>query len=220
VLRRPAAVAPELAAGALVTYGTTVHALRHRARLVEGETVLVLGAAGGAGSAAIEVAGLMGARVIAAASSPEKLEVCRRLGAGVTIDYAREELRVALRKATAGRGVDVVFDTVGGAHAEPALRATAWGGRYLVVGFASGEIPRLPLNLALLMERSILGVFCGEWTKRDRGAADAMYEEIAGWIATRRVGPLVTRRLTLDEIPGALEDLTARRVIGKLVAVL
>lgn len=220
VLRRPAALPAEAAAASLVTYGTTVHALRHRARLEAGETVLVLGAAGGVGTAAIGVAKLLGARVFAAASSDAKLDACRRLGADATIDYTREDLRERLRALTDGRGVDVVYDAIGGPQAEAALRATGWGGRHLVVGFASGEIPRIPLNLALLGERTILGVFCGAWTQRDRRAADAMYEEIAGWIASGRLSPLVTTRLTLDEIPRGLEDLTRRRVIGKTVAVL
>ncbi len=220
VLRRPAALPPDVVAAALVTYGTTVHALRHRASLEPGETVLVLGAAGGVGTAAIDVARLMGARVIAAASSPEKLEVCRRLGADATIDYVREDLRTRLRELTGERGVDVVFDAIGGPQAEVALRATGWGGRHLVVGFAAGAIPRIPLNLPLLMERTILGVFCGEWTRRNRRAADEMYEEIAGWIASGRLSPSITARLTLDEIPRGLEDLTLRRVVGKLVATL
>ncbi len=220
VLRRPASLPPDVAAAALVTYGTTVHALRHRASLVPGETVLVLGAAGGVGTAAIEVARLMGARVIAAASSAEKLELCRRLGAEATIDYVEEDLRARLRELTGGGGVDVVYDAVGGAHAEAALRSTGWGGRHLVVGFAAGEIPRIPLNLALLMERTILGVFCGEWTQRNRRAADEMYEEIAGWIASGRLHPAITSRLTLAEIPRGLAELTRRRVVGKLVATL
>lgn len=220
VLRRPAALAPELAAGALVTYGTTLHALRHRAGLRPFETVLVLGAAGGVGTAAVGVARLLGARVIAAASSPEKLQVCRALGAHATIDYRREDLRERVRELTAGAGVDVVYDAVGGPLAEVALRATGWGGRHLVVGFAAGEIPRVPLNLALLGERTILGVFCGEWTRRNRAAADAMYGEIAGWIAAGRLAPAITGRLALDEVPRGLVDLVERRVVGKTVAVL
>jgi NADPH2:quinone reductase len=219
VLRRPAALSAQVAAAALVTYGTTVHALRHRAGLAPGETVLVLGASGGVGTAAIGVARLLGARVLAAASSPERLALCRRLGADAIIDYAREDLRGRLR-ALAPDGVDVVYDAVGGTHAEAALRSTRWGGRHLVVGFAAGDIPRVPLNLVLLNERTVLGVFCGEWTQRNRPAADAMYEEIAGWIAGGRLSPEITARLTLEEIPRGLEDLTARRVIGKTIAVL
>lgn len=218
VLRRPAALPADVAAAALVTYGTTVHALRHRAQLARGETLLVLGAGGGVGTAAVGVGRLMGARVVAAASSAEKLELCRRLGADATIDYAREDLRERLREVSAGRGIDVVYDAVGGPHAEVALRATSWGGRHLVVGFASGEIPRIPLNLALLAERTILGVFCGQWTQRNRRDADAMYEEIAGWIASGRLAPSIGGRLRLEEIPRGLEDLLARRVVGKLVA--
>jgi NADPH2:quinone reductase len=220
VLRRPAGLAAEVAAGTLVTYGTTVHALRHRARLQPFETVLVLGAAGGAGTAAVGVARLLGARVIAAASSPERLELCRAIGAHATVDYRREDLRARVRELTGGRGVDVVYDAVGGPLAEVALRATAWGGRHLVVGFAAGEIPRIPLNLALLGERTVLGVFCGEWTRRNRTAADAMYAEIAGWMSTGQLAPAITARLAIGEIPRGLADLVARRVVGKTVAVL
>jgi NADPH2:quinone reductase len=220
VLRRPAALPADVAAGALVTYGTTLHALRHRARLQPFETVLVLGAAGGVGTAAVGVARLLGARVIAAASTPEKLEICRALGAHATIDYRREDLRARLGELTGEQGVDVVYDAVGGPLAEVAFRATGCGGRHLVVGFAAGEIPRFPLNLALLAERTILGVFCGAWTVRNRAAADAMYAEIAGWISGGRLAPAITGRLALAEVPRGLEDLVARRTLGKTVAVL
>ncbi len=219
-LRRPETVPAHVAAAALISYGTAWHALRHRARLEPGETVLVLGAAGGVGTAAIEVAKLLGARVVAAASSAEKLEVCRRLGADAVVDYAKEDLRERLQVLTDGRGPDVVYDPVGGRHAELALRATGWGGRHLVVGFAAGEIPTIALNLALLRERTILGVFLGPWALQDRRAAAEMYDEIASWIAIGHLWPLITRRLKLEEIPRGLEDLTSRRVVGKMVAVL
>lgn len=219
VLPRPASLAPELAAASLITYGTTLHALEDRARLRPGETVLVLGAAGGVGTAAVELAKLLGARVIAAASSAEKLEVCRRLGADETVDYAKEDLRERLKALTGGKGVDVVYDPVGGSYSEAALRSTGWGGRHLVIGFAAGEIPRIPLNLALLNARSILGAYWGDWTQRNREASAAGLARIAGWIAEGRLRPVVTRRLRLEEVSAGMEDLLQRRAHGKLVVV-
>lgn len=218
VVRRPEGLSAELAAASLITYGTTLHALEDRAHLRAGETVLVLGAAGGVGTAAVELAKLLGARVIAAASSPDRLELCRGLGADDVVDYTREDLRARVGELTGGRGVDVVYDPVGGAHSEAALRSTGWGGRHLVVGFASGEIPRPPLNLALLAERSILGAYWGEWTRRDRAASAAGLQRLGAWIAARKLRPVVTRRLRLEEVPQGLQDLLERRVRGKLVA--
>ncbi len=220
VMRRPEALPAHVAAAALITYGTAVHALRHRARLEPGETVLILGAAGGAGTAAVEVAKLLGARVIAVASSAQKLDLCRTLRADDVVNYANDDLRERLEVLTGGRGVDVVYDPVGGSHAEVALRATAWGGRHLVIGFAAGDIPTIPLNLALLNERTILGVFLGGWAQRNRRAAGEMYEEITRWIADGCLSPVITSRLTLEEIPRGLEDLTSRRVVGKTVAII
>jgi NADPH:quinone reductase len=217
LMRRPEAIPPEVAAASLVTYGTTFHALKDRARLRAGETVLVLGAAGGVGTAAVELARLMGARVIAAASSQAKLDLCRRLGADAVIDYVAEPLRERLKELTGGAGVDVVYDPVGGAFAEVALRATGWDGRYLVIGFAAGEIPRLPLNLALLNSRSILGVYWGEWAQRHRAASEANFAQLAEWIAAGKLRPVVSERLPLAEVPRALLDLVERRAHGKLV---
>lgn len=217
VHRRPAALAADLAAASLLTYGTTLHALEDRARLQPGETVLVLGAAGGVGTAAVELSKLLGARVIAAASSPAKLEVCRGLGADALVDYTREDLRQRATELTSGRGVDVVYDPVGGAYSEAALRSTAWGGRFLVIGFAAGEIPRLPLNLALLKERSILGAYWGDWSQRNRAASAAALERIAGWILAGKLRPAITRRLRLEEVPQGMQDLLERRAHGKLV---
>ena len=217
VLHRPASLPADLAAASLLTYGTTLHALEDRARLRPGETLLVLGAAGGVGTAAVGIGKLLGAKVIAAASSPERLELCRRLGADFTVDYAAEDLKERVKALTQGRGVDVVFDPVGGALSEAALRATGWGGRFLVIGFASGEIPRIPLNLALLNARSILGVFWGDWSRREpRKSADEL-SRIAAWICEKRLSPVVTARLDLAAVPAALEDLLARRAHGKLV---
>ena len=220
VFPRPPALAPEIAAASLVTYGTTLHALEDRAQLRPGETVLVLGAAGGVGTAAIQVAKLLGARVLAAASSAPKLEVCRRAGADETIDYLREDLRARVKELTAGRGVDVVYDPVGGPGSELALRATGWGGRHLVIGFASGEIPRLPLNLPLLNERSIVGVWWGEWAKRDPAASAAAFARLAEWLVAGRLRPTIAERLRLEDVPRALADLLERRVHGKLVVTL
>lgn len=218
IVRRPAGLSAELAAASLITYGTTLHALEDRARLRAGETILVLGAAGGVGTAAVELAKLLGARVIAAASSADRLELCRRLGADEAVDYVREDLRARVGELTGGRGVDVVYDPVGGALSEAALRSTAWGGRHLVIGFAAGEIPRPPLNLALLAERSILGAYWGEWSRRERAASAAALQRLGAWIAAGRLRPAVTRRLRLEEVPQGLEDLLERRVHGKLVA--
>lgn len=217
VLPRPAGLAAELAAASLLTYGTTLHALTDRARLSPGETVLVLGAAGGVGTAAVELAKLLGARVIAAASSPAKLEVCRRLGADEVVDYATEDLRQRLKELTGGRGVDVVYDPVGGSYSEVALRSTAWDGRFLVIGFASGEIPRIPLNLALLNSRAIVGVYWGDWSQRNRAASAEQLSRITGWIAAGKLKPEISARLRLEEVPAAMEDLLNRRAHGKLV---
>jgi NADPH2:quinone reductase len=220
VLRRPASLAPEVAAASLITYGTTWHALHDRARVAAGETVLVLGAAGGVGTAAIEIAKGMGARVIAAASSDAKLEVCRRLGADATVNYASEDLRGRLKELTGGRGVDVVYDPVGGPYAETALRGAGWNARFLVIGFASGVIPSVPLNLALLNERSVLGVYWGEWAQRNPEASAAEFARIVEEIGAGRLRPEISGRIRLEEIPGALDDLLQRRVLGKLVAVM
>lgn len=217
VLPRPASLPPDLAAAALLTFGTTLHALEDRARLRSGETLLVLGAAGGVGTAAVGIGKILGARVIAAASSPQRLDLCRRLGADLAVDYSAEDLRERVKALTQGRGVDVVFDPVGGALSEAALRSTGWGGRFLTIGFASGEIPRIPLNLALLNARSILGVYWGDWSRREpRKSADEL-SRIAAWICEKRIGPVVTARLSLADVPAALEDLIARRAHGKLV---
>jgi NADPH2:quinone reductase len=219
VLPRPPALAPEAAAGMLITYGTTWHALHDRAALAPGETVLVLGAAGGVGTAAVEIAKLAGARVIAAASSEAKLEVCRRLGADATVNYATEDLRERVKALTGGKGVDVVYDPVGGPYSEAALRSTGWNGRHLVVGFAAGEIPKLPLNLALLNARSIVGVYWGDWSQRNPAASAAEFARIGEEMVAGRLRPEIGGRVRLEEIPRALEDLLGRRVTGKIVAV-
>lgn len=217
VLPRPAGLSPDLAAASLLTFGTTLHALEDRAKLKPGETVLVLGAAGGVGTAAVGIARLLGARVIAAASSAARLEVCRSLGAEFTVDYSVEDVRQRVKEITGGHGVDVVYDPVGGALSEVALRATGWGGRFLVIGFACGEIPRIPLNLALLNARSILGVYWGDWCRREPRRAAAELARIGAWIQEGRLTPVVSARLALADVPRALDDLLQRRVHGKLI---
>ena len=217
VLPRPAGLSADLAAASLLTYGTTMHALADRGRLQAGETLLVLGAAGGVGTAAIEIGKLLGARVIAAASSPAKLEVCRALGADELVNYGAEDLRQRLKELSAGRGLDVVYDPVGGPMAEVALRALGWDGRFLVIGFASGEIPRIPLNLALLNERSLVGVYWGDWSQHRRAESAAQLGRIAAAIAAGQLKPAITERLRLEEVPRAMADLLERRAHGKLV---
>jgi len=185
--------------------------------LQPGETMLVLGAAGGVGLAAIEIGKALGARVIAAASSAEKLAVCKAHGADVLIDYEKEDLREAIRAATDGRGPDVVYDPVGGKYSEPALRSIAWRGRHLVVGFAAGEIPRLPWNLMLLKGASVVGVFWGDFTRKERAAHLAAMARITAWIAEGKLTPLVSRRYPLADTAQALDDMAARKVIGKVI---
>ncbi len=215
--RMPPGLSFETAAAFLLTYGTAWHALRDRAALREHDTVLVLGGAGGVGLAAIEIAKAVGARVIAAASSAEKLAVCRDHGADLLIDYEREDLREALRAHTDGQGPDVVFDPVGGKYAEPAFRSIAWRGRYLVVGFANGAIPALPWNLALLKGASLVGVFWGEFARREPERHAEGIAELLTWLDERRLRPHISKTYTLAQTAQALIDLRDRRATGKLV---
>ncbi|MEW6687458.1 MAG: NADPH:quinone oxidoreductase family protein [Pseudomonadota bacterium] len=207
----------ESAAAFLLTYGTSDHALRDRAGLKAGETLLVLGAAGGVGIAAIEIGKALGARVIACASSEEKLAVCREHGADETIDYAAEDLRERIKQLTAGRGVDVVYDAVGGRYTEPALRSTAWRGRLLVVGFAAGDIPRIPLNLALLKGCAIVGVFWGDFARREPKALAASIGQLAAWFREGKLRPHVSQTFPLAQAADALKLMAARKVKGKVV---
>ena len=209
----------DTAAAITLTYGTSHHAVVDRAQLKAGETMLVLGAAGGVGLAAIEIGKALGARVIAAASSAEKLEVCRAHGADVLVDYTKEDLREALKAATGGKGPDVIYDPVGGPHSEPALRSIAWRGRHLVVGFAAGEIPKLPWNLMLLKGASVVGVFWGEFAKREPKANLAAMREMLGWMAEGKLKPLVSKRYALGDTAQALNDMAERKVTGKVVIV-
>jgi len=209
----------DIAAAITLTYGTSHHAVVDRAQLKAGETMLVLGAAGGVGLAAIEIGKALGARVIAAASSAEKLEVCRAHGADVLIDYSKEDLREALKAATGGKGPDVIYDPVGGPYTEPALRSIAWRGRHLVIGFAAGEIPKLPWNLMLLKGASVVGVFWGEFARREPKANVAAMREMLGWMAEGKLKPLVSQRYALADTAQALNDMADRKVTGKVVIV-
>ncbi|MEO8297338.1 MAG: NADPH:quinone oxidoreductase family protein [Burkholderiales bacterium] len=213
----PPGVAMVPASALLTTYGTTHHALKDRAQLQPGETLLVLGAAGGTGASAIEIGKQLGARVIAAASSDEKLALCRRMGADDVINYARDDLREQLRKLVGDKGVDVVYDPVGGPYAEPALRSMAWCGRYLVIGFAAGEIPKVPLNLPLLKGCAILGVFYGSHMDREPQRFQEGVGELLQWLAQGRIKPAITVEWPLERTAEALQRLGQRQVLGKIV---
>jgi NADPH2:quinone reductase len=202
----------------VMTYGTSHYALRDRARLQAGETLLVLGAAGGVGLAAVEIGKVLGARVIAAASTDEKLELCRKYGADETVNYATEDLKERVKELT-GEGADVVYDPVGGPYSEAAIRATGWGGRFLVIGFAAGDIPRIPLNLALLKSCSIVGVFYGAFTQRDPARNRELLEELIGWFAAGKVKPHISATYPLERAAEALEEVMSRRAQGKIVLV-
>ena len=215
----PDGVSDEVAAGVSVTYGTAIYGLKDRARVRPGETVAVLGASGGAGLAAVEIAHLMGARVIAAASSPDKLEIARQHGADVLVDYSAGDLKSALREVTGGNGVDVVYDCVGGEYSEPAVRAMAWQGRFLVVWFAAGDIPKLPLNLLLLKGCDALGVFWGESVKRDPAGHRTNMEQVLAWVAEGRLAPRIHDRYPLDAIREAIGVLDRREAVGKVIVV-
>lgn len=205
------------AAGVNVTYGTAMHGLIDRGRLRAGETVAVLGASGGAGLAAVEVARQLGAKVIAVASSEAKLDVCRAHGADMALNYSETDLKQGLRDLTDGRGVDVVYDCVGGPHAEQALRSIAWLGRFLVVGFAAGEIPRIPLNLVLLKCCDIAGVFWGEVAEREPALQATNIERVLSWISVGRFEPHVHSRIPLSRIVEGIKLLDARQVRGKVI---
>ena len=207
----------DTAAAFTLTYGTSHHAVVDRAQLKAGETMLVLGAAGGVGLAAIEIGKALGARVIAAASTDEKLAICKEHGADATINYTTEDLREAIKAATDGKGPDVIYDPVGGIYAEPAFRSIGWRGRYLVIGFANGEIPKLPLNLPLLKGASLVGVFWGEFAKREPKANLSAMQQLMGWMAEGKIRPHISGRYALADTAKALNDMAARKVTGKVV---
>ena len=207
------------AAAFIMIYATSHHALVDRAQLRAGETVLILGAAGGVGTSAIQIAKTMGARVIAAASSDEKCALCKAEGADDTINYSSANLREAIKTLTQGNGPDVIYDPVGGDYSEAAFRSIAWRGRYLVVGFAAGPIPSLPLNLALLKGASIVGVFWGDFSRREPQANAAMMAELAQWYATGKIKPVIDCTMPMQELKAAYARMGSRQVKGKLVMV-
>jgi len=201
----------------LYAYGTSHYALKDRGHLQPGETLVVLGAAGGVGLAAVELGALMGANVIAAASSDDKLELCREYGASTTINYATEDLKLRIRELTGGAGADLVYDPVGGPYSEPALRSTAWEGRFLVIGFAAGDIPAIPLNLALLKGCQIVGVFWGAFVGREPDRHRRNVEELVDWWRTGRLRPHVSSTYPLERAGEALRELVDRKAKGKIV---
>jgi len=219
VLPLPPGFALEDAAAFAFTYGTSHHALIDRAALKAGETVLVLGAAGGVGTAAVQIAKAAGAKVIAAASTAEKCALLKELGADATLNYGSENLRESLKALTDGKGADVVYDPVGGDLAEPAFRSIAWRGRYLVIGFAGGAIPALPWNLALLKGASIVGVFWGDFVRREPKANAAALAELAAWYAQGKVKPVIDARLPMSALQEAYARMGSRQVRGKIVMV-
>jgi NADPH2:quinone reductase len=213
----PEAVSCEVAATLPLAFGTAMHALIDRAQLVKGETLLVLGASGGVGLAAVMIGKALGARVIAAASSDEKLAVCQSHGADACINYSTESLRDRLKELTGGHGPDVICDPVGGALTEPAFRSIAWGGRHLVIGFAAGAIPSLPLNLPLLKGASVIGVFWGAFEQREPAANARHLAQLLEWVAQGIIAPVVSARYPLSNGAAALRDILERRVVGKVV---
>lgn len=215
----PEGIDPAVAAGFILVYGTSYHALADRARLQPGETLVVLGAAGGVGLSTVELGKKMGARVIAAASTDEKLALCKAYGADEVINYTSEDLKKRIKALTGGQGADVVYDPVGGAHTDAALRATAWGGRYLVVGFASGDIPRIPLNLPLLKGCQVVGVFWGRFTVTEPDTNRHNNQTLLRWLAEGALRPHIHARYPLSDAAQALQDLAQRRVRGKVVLV-
>lgn len=215
----PPSVSDVVASAVSVTFGTAIHGLKDRGRVKPGETVAVLGASGGAGQAAVEIAKLLGARVIAAASG-DKADVCRALGADEVVDYDAGDLKETLKDLTDGRGVDVVYDCVGGKYAEPAVRALAWEGRFLVVGFAAGEIPKLPLNLLLLKGADAIGVFWGEAVRRAPERHRANMIEVLDWIAAGKLAPRIHGTYPLAEVREAIAILDRREATGKVVLTL
>ncbi len=201
------------------TYGTSHHALIDRAQLQAGETVLVLGAAGGVGTAALQIAKAAGARVIAAASTDEKCALCSQLGADATLNYSTQNVRDTLKALTGGKGPDVVYDPVGGDMAEPVFRSIAWRGRYLVVGFAGGGIPALPWNLALLKGASVVGVFWGDFVKREPQASAKAMMQLAQWYGAGKIKPVIDMQMPMSEIRAAFARMGSRQVMGKLLLV-
>lgn len=217
VFPMPDGLSFEQAAGVSITYFTSYYALKQRANILPGETLLVLGAAGGVGTTAVELGKLMGAKVIAAASSEEKLELCKKLGADEVINYTTTSLKDAVKELTGGKGVDVVYDPVGGDYAEPALRSMGWNGRYLVIGFASGPIPKIPLNLTLLKGCSIVGVFWGRFTGEEPKVHLQNIAELWELFASGKLNPVVTDVFPLEHYEDAYNCMIERRARGKVI---
>lgn len=217
LVKTPAGVSDEIAAGIAVTYGTGYYGLKDRGLLQPGETCAVLGASGGAGLAAVELAKIMGAKVIACASSADKLAVCKSRGADVLINYTDANWRDQLKDATGGKGVDVVYDCVGGPFAEPAIRTMNWGGRFIVIGFAAGDIPKIPLNLLLLKSCSLVGVFWGASVQRDPAHNAKNMAEIVKWVADGKLKPHVHKVFPLEQTADAIRELDRRASTGKVI---
>lgn len=213
----PDGISDEVAASLTIAYGTSYHALKQRADLQRGETLLVLGAGGGVGSAAVEIGAMLGARVIAAASTEAKLSFCREIGATDTINYGSDDLNARIKELTGGRGVDVIYDPVGGELSEKAFRAIGWGGRHLVIGFAAGDIPKVSWNLPLLKGASIVGVFWGSFTARDQETNRSNMRELLEFVANGKLTPRVTAEFSLDEFALAYEMVASRTARGKVV---
>jgi NADPH:quinone reductase len=213
----PTGIDFDVASAFALTYGTSLHALKDRANLQPGERLLVLGAAGGIGLASIEIGKLLGAQVIAAASTEEKLAVCRQYGASEVINYSDQDLKDRIKELTRGQGVDVVVDPVGGDYSEAALRGMAWNGRFLVIGFTAGGIPRVPLNLPLLKGCSIVGVFWGSFVARDPQQSQANFQQLLRWLQEGKLQPHISARYPLEQAADALYDIINRKVTGKIV---
>jgi NADPH2:quinone reductase len=219
LIKMPSGMDFATAAAFTLVYGTSYHALKDRAQLKSGETLLVLGAAGGVGLAAVELGKVMGAHVIAAASSAEKLAVCQQHGADELINYSTEDLKERVKALTRGKGVNVIFDPLGGNYSEAALRSIAWNGRLLVIGFAAGDIPRIPLNLTLLKGCSIVGVFWGSFTEREPQRNQEHLQELLTWFAQGKIKPHISATYSLEQAADALNDVMNRKVKGKVVLV-
>jgi NADPH2:quinone reductase len=217
VIPIPDAMPFETAAAFLLTYGTSCHALKQRARLQKGETLLVLGAAGGVGLAAVELGNLMGARVIAAASSAEKLAIAREYGASETINYTQESLKEKVKELTAGKGADVIYDPVGGELFDDCLRAVAWNGRILIVGFASGTIPKIPANLPLLKGASLVGVFWGRFAEMEPAVHRQNTQDLFDWYSSGDIRPKISETYPLEDAASAIGRLAERQAVGKVV---
>ncbi len=220
IFPKPTGMDFDIAASFLYAYGTSLHALKDRGELKPGDTLVVLGAAGGVGLAAVDIGNKIGARVIAAASTSEKLELCKQYGAAETINYTQEDLKTRIKELTDGKGANVIYDPVGGSYTESAFRAMAWAGRYLVVGFATGEIPKIPLNLPLLKGADLRGVFWGRFTKEnpEKNLSNSM--QIMQWYAEGKIKPHIYKRYPLELSPVALEEMMNRKVMGKVVIIM